>query len=108
MADFECDFLQAGSNSGQNRQIVGMQIPRENLRSDRSRVETETGADFLFRFGTDMRERAHRTRYFAGAHLFGGGGEACAMARKFIPPQRGLKAKRDGLGVHAVRAAYFY
>ena len=54
-----------------------------------------------------MREGAHRARDFADAHLFGGGGEAGAMARKLVPPQCGFQAKRDGLGVHAVGAADF-
>ena len=48
--------------------------------------KTEAGADFLFRFGSDVAEGAHGAGDLADAQVLGGGVEAGEVARQFIEP----------------------
>ena len=65
----------------------------------------EPRADQLLDFRADVRERADRARDLADAQVFGGGREARQVAAGLFVPDGELQAERDGLGVHAVRAA---
>src|SRR5580700_5701521 len=105
VADLECNFVKARGDAGEYGNVVGVKIARQDLGSDGSGFQTKAGADPLFGFGPNVRERADGARDFAHADLFGGGEEAGMMAAELVVPQGELQAKGDGFGMDAMGAA---
>src|ERR1041385_7765008 len=82
-----------------------MPIARDYLRCDRSRVQTEPGADALLDFRSNMSKSSDCARDLADSELFGCTGESDQVALQFVVPERQLETEGDRLCMDAMGPA---
>src|SRR5262245_47140103 len=62
VTNFERDLLYGSRDNGERGKIFGVAVTLNHLRRNRREMQTKSGADALFNFRVEVRERADRAR----------------------------------------------
>jgi len=85
---------------------VGVTVPLDNLVGHRRHFEAQVPADPLFDRGWHRGVGAHGSGNLAHPDALYGFNQPGPLPAQLLPPNRQLKPKGYGLGVHAVGAAH--
>src|SRR5262249_7100726 len=71
MANFDSNLVKSAGNHRQSRDVECMPVALNYLAGDRSDLQSESCANFLFQLGSQMRQRSYSPGDFSHAHVLG-------------------------------------
>src|SRR2546422_5125760 len=103
VANLGGDFVKRGGDHRERGQIVRVAITLDDLRRDRSRLQSQPGANLLFQVRGEVRESTYRARELADAQVFTGGCETDDVTLRLGIPVRDFESECDWFGMDAMR-----